>query len=293
MTSPGSNGVPGVPDRVDFSVLLPVYRGDQPAFFERAVRSVTADQKVRPTELLIVVDGPVPPGIVDVLRRAEAGVLTDGVSVRVVALRQNVGLARALEAGLAACAHDVVARADADDVSLPDRFARQVPLVADGGFDLVSATIVEFGDDEVDLGLVRSWPSDPDEIARTARLADPFNHPAVVYRRSAVARAGGYQHLSRLEDYWLFARMIHHGARVTNVDEPLVLYRVGAGAYHRRGGWELARSELVLQGRLLRLGFTTPAQFVRNLVVRGLWRFVPPSLRRPAYAAFTRWRGTD
>ena len=272
-----------------FSVLLPVYRGDRAEFFERAIVSVTADQTLRPNELVVVVDGPVPDPIAEVLRRAEAGHLTAGVPVVVVALPENVGLARALEAGLAACSHEVVARADADDVALPRRFELQVPLVA-GGVDLLSGTIVEFEESEQDRGLVRAWPADPEEIARLARLADPFNHPSVVYRRSAVAAAGGYQHLARLEDYWLFVRMLHAGARVTNVADPLVLYRVGAGAYRRRGGWELFRSELVLQGRMLRLGFTTPAQFARNLVVRGLWRFVPPALRRPAYAAFTRWR---
>lgn len=279
-----------MPDTPTFSVLLPVYRGDQPAFFERAVRSVTEDQTLRPSELVIVVDGPVGAGIAEVLRRVETGELTAGVGVHVVSLPENVGLARALEAGLAACAHEIVARADADDVSLPARFARQVPLVATRGYDLLSSAIIEFEDDEDVRGLVRAWPSDPDAIARLARLADPFNHPSVVYRRSAVAAAGGYQHLSRLEDYWLFVRMIAAGARVTNVPEPLVLYRVGAGAYRRRGGWALARSEWDLQTRLVRMGFTTRSQFLRNLVVRGLWRFVPPCLRRPAYASFTRWR---
>ena len=270
-----------------FSVLLPVYRGDDAGFFARAVASVTADQVLRPDELVVVVDGPVPAGTAAVLRRAEAGELTAGVPVRVAALPRNVGLARALDAGLAACTHEVVARADADDVSLPERFARQLPLM-ERGYDLLSSAIVEFEADESERGLVRAWPTDPDEIARVARLADPFNHPSVVYRRAAVREAGGYEHLSRLEDYWLFARMLHAGARVTNLAEPLVLYRVGAGAYRRRGGWELFRSELVLQARMVRLGFTTPAQFLRNVAVRGLWRFVPPALRRPAYAAFKR-----
>ncbi|MDO5533108.1 MAG: glycosyltransferase [Propionibacteriaceae bacterium] len=275
-----------------FSVLLPVYAGDVPAHFERSVRSVTADQALRPDELVIVVDGPVPAGISAVLARAESGTLCAGVGVRVVSLPDNVGLARALDAGLAACTHEVVARADADDISLPHRFARQVPLLAEG-YDLLSSTIVEFEHDERRWGLRRAWPSDPDALARIARLADPFNHPSVVYRRGAVAAAGGYEHLARLEDYWLFIRMLDQGARVTNVAEPLVLYRIGAGAYRRRGGWELFRSELTLQARMLGMGFTTPWQYLRNLVVRGLWRFAPPFLRRPGYAAFTRWRGDD
>ena len=93
----------------EFSVLLAVYAGDDPAFFARAVESVTADQTLRPSELVIVRDGPVGPGVAAVLERLRAGELTAGVGVRIVELAENVGLGRALEAGLAACAHDLVA----------------------------------------------------------------------------------------------------------------------------------------------------------------------------------------
>ena len=278
-----------MPDPTSFSVLLPVYGGDTAAFFRRAIESVTVKQTLPPGELVIAVDGPVGPGIREVLDACAAGDLTGGVPVTIVALPENVGLARALEAGLARCAHEIVARADADDVSLPHRFERQVPLV-EAGFDLISSSIVEFEDDESATGLVRSFPTEAAEIAALARFQDPFNHPAVVYRRTAVTDAGGYRHLDKMEDYWLFVRMIAAGSRIANVAEPLVLYRVGAGAYARRGGWTLFRSELRLQRRMLRTGFTTPAQFARNVVVRGLWRYVPTDIRRRAYAAFTRRR---
>lgn len=273
----------------DFSVLLPVYSGDQPDFFARAVRSVTVDQLLRPSELVIVCDGPVGPELAGVIESAGRGSLTAGVPVHVVVLPENRGLARALEAGLEACCHEIVARADADDVSMPRRFAVQVPLI-EAGVDLLSSAVAEFDSDEDRPGLVREWPTDADRITSLARFADPFNHPSVVYRRSAVAAAGGYQHLDRMEDYWLFARMIAMGARVANVAEPLVLYRVGAGAYERRGGWRLLRSELNLQWRMVRSGFTTPLQFARNLAVRGVWRVTPAAIRQPLYSLATRLR---
>ncbi|MFP5417094.1 MAG: glycosyltransferase [Actinomycetes bacterium] len=263
-----------------FSVLLPVYGGDVPAYVERAVISVTTDQTLRPTELVIVVDGPVGPGLTTVLDRA--GELAGGVPVRFVALPENLGLARALEAGLAACAHEVVARADADDISLPSRFARQVPLVA-GGVDLLGSAITEFEADERSPGLTRSLPTDAGDIAAMARFRDPFNHPSVVYRRSAVRLAGGYEHVDKMEDYWLFVRMIATGARVANLPESLVLYRVGAGAYGRRGGGSMLRSELRLQSLMLRAGFTSWSQALRNVIVRGGYRFVPAGLRRLMY----------
>jgi hypothetical protein len=123
----------------------------------------------------------------------------------------------------------------------------------------------------------------PEEIAARARFHSPFNHPTVVYRRSVVLRVGGYRELPMLEDYWLFARMIEAGARVANVAEPLLLYRVDSGSYDRRGGWRLFRSEMALQRHLLDEAFLTRRQFVRNVIVRGGYRFVPIAVRRAAY----------
>jgi hypothetical protein len=98
-----------------------------------------------------------------------------------------------------------------------------------------------------------------------------------------VQSVGGYRDLPLMEDYWLFARMIDAGARVANLAEPLVKYRVGAGAYTRRGGWQLLRSEIELQRQFRASGFTTRTQHARNLLVRGGYRLVPEPVRRVAY----------
>jgi hypothetical protein len=171
---------------------------------------------------------------------------------------------------------------DADDISLPERFAAQLPLI-ESGLDLVGTGMLEFLDDDGSIVGRRVPRTTQSEIERFARFHDPFSHPTVVYRRSAVERAGGYRPLGLMEDYWLFARMIHGGARVGNVAEPLVMYRVGAGAYTRRGGREQWRSEMRLQRALHRIGFTTRAQYLRNVLVRGTYRFVPEPIRRRAY----------
>ncbi len=259
-------------------MLLPVYAGDRAAFLERAYRSATSDQHLPPEQVVVVVDGPVGADLEAVLTTLE----TDASGVTVVRLPRNVGLARALDTGLAHCRHEIVARADADDVSLPGRFAAQVPLVA-GGLDLVGSAIAEFVDDEQVRGVVRHPPLTSREIADYARFHDPFNHPSVVYRKSAVSAAGGYQPLALMEDYWLFSRMIAGGARVANVAEPLVLYRVGAGSYARRGGLSLLRSELRLQRTFRQEGFTTRSQYARNVMLRGGYRLVPESVRTTAY----------
>ncbi len=179
---------------------------------------------------------------------------------------------------------------DADDVSLPERFVLQLPEI-EAGADLVGAALLEIGEGEHDVVGRRIPPTSPDVIARTARLHDPFNHPTVVYRRSAVVAAGGYEHLPLMEDYWLFARMIARGAKVTNRPEPLLMYRVGAWAYARRGGTALLRAEVALQTRLLRSGFISRREYLRNVGMRGAYRLVPAAVRRPAYRLLVATRG--
>jgi hypothetical protein len=113
----------------------------------------------------------------------------------------------------------------------------------------------------------------------------------VVYRKSAVLAAGGYTDMALLEDYLLFTRMVDAGARPANIAEPLVCYRIGAGAYARRGGSRLLRSELALQRRFRELGITSRREYLRNVLVRGGYRLVPESLRKVAYRTLIANRG--
>ncbi len=261
-----------------FTLLLSVYDGDRPDFLQRAFRSAVNDQTVRPAQVVIVRDGPVRGDLAACLDRLQAG---SPVPVTVVPLERNRGLGPALDSGLAASWHDVIARMDADDVAMPHRFEVEIPLIA--GADIVGAGLLEFVGDIDHIVGQRVPPTDPEQIHRYARMHDPFNHPTVVYRRAAVLAAGGYGDLPLMEDYALFARMLQNGARAVNVAEPLVYYRVGATSFKRRGGADLLRSELRLQREFRRQGFTSPPEYVRNVVVRGGYRMIPWRFRRAVY----------
>jgi glycosyltransferase involved in cell wall biosynthesis len=273
--------------REAFSLLMSVYGGDDPDYLDAAYRSVVHDQTRPPDDVVLVQDGPVP----DPLGAMIATLIeTSPVPARLLVLDANVGLGPALDQGMAACAHDIVARMDADDIAMPRRFEVQLPAI-EAGADLVGSALLEFGESPQDIVGRRVPPLTSDEIIRYSRFHQPFNHPTIVYRRSAVQAVGGYRSLPLMEDYLLFAKMIQHGARVANIAEPLVLYRVGAGAYARRGGVTLLKSEWALQRRLYGLGFTSRGEFVRNLVIRGGYRLVPERLRKPAYRRWIALRG--
>ena len=264
-----------------FSLLVSVYDGDRADHLRRAFRSAVDDQTVPPDQVVIVQDGPVREELAQCLAELAAA---SPVPVTIVRLERNLGLGPALDRGIAAAWHDVVARMDADDVAMPHRFEVELPLIRDA--DLVGAGLLEFVDDTDDVVGQRIPPTDPDRIQRYARLADPFNHPTVVYRRQAVLAAGGYGDLPLMEDYALFARMLGNGARAINVAEPLVFYRVGSTAFKRRGGARLFRSELRLQREFRRDGFTSAPEYVRNVLLRGGYRLIPWWFRRAVYRPF-------
>lgn len=262
-----------------FTLLISTYGRDDPGYLRDAFLSSTERQTRPPAEVVLVQDGPVPDELAAEIANLAA---TSAIPVKHLPLVDNIGLGPALDAGLAASSHEIVARMDADDVSRPDRFARQIPLI-EAGADIVGSGLSEFGESIEDIVGTRTPPTDPDEIRRVIRFRDPFNHPTVVYRRSAVLAAGGYTEMALLEDYLLFTRMVEGGAVPANLADPLVYYRVGAGAYARRGGSELLRSEVRLQRRFRQLGITTRTEFVRNVAIRGGYRLVPEGVRKVAY----------
>jgi glycosyltransferase involved in cell wall biosynthesis len=261
-----------------FSLLMPVYGGDRADYLRRAFRSAVGDQAVRPDQVIIVRDGPVHDELAACLDELRA---SSPVPVTFVPLERNGGLGPALDRGLAASWFDVVARMDADDVAMPYRFEVQLPLIEHA--DIVGSGLLEFVADTDDIVGQRVPPLEQKQIERYARIHDPFNHPTVVYRRSAVLAAGGYGDIPLMEDYSLFARMLSNGARAVNVPEPLVFYRVGAQAFKRRGGMRLLRSELRLQREFRQRGFTSPVEFLRNVAIRGGYRLVPWWCRRAVY----------
>lgn len=283
-----------------FSLLMAVYEGDSVAYLRRALLSNTLEQSRVPAQLVVVRDGPVPAALESFLgdvptlllaRFAEAGKAAQTPTINIVRLPRNGGLAHALNKGLAVCRYDLVARADSDDVAVPSRFAALLPMI-DGSHtpvcDVIGSAIREFSGDERHPGQIRRLPEAGEALQTYARLQSPLHHPSVAFRKSVVLAAGGYpEHSGRFEDYLLWERLIMRGSRIANLPEPLVLYRVNAGAYERRGGWSMFRDELALQRQFHADGFTTTVQFLRNVMVRAVYRLLPRSIRQAGYRLLT------
>lgn len=264
-----------------FSVLMPLWGKDDPVWVERAIRSATIDQQLQPDHLILTVDGPLPPALEQITERVEAG---EFGPARVLRHRAHRGIAAALQDGLLAAPTELIARADADDLCRPERFARQIPVMASGDLDVLGSAMQEFSDRiNVGTGPWRLRPLTQERIEAYATQHCPFHHPTVVLRRSAVLAAGGYRDLALLEDYWLWERMLLAGARVANLPEALVDYRADEQLFRRRGGVRLLLSDLWLQRQMLLDRMIGPGRFAANVLQRVVYRLAPSPLRRLVY----------
>ncbi|ELY79682.1 family 2 glycosyl transferase [Natrinema pallidum DSM 3751] len=268
-----------------FSVLISVYEKDNPEHFKLALQSVI-DQTVSPGEILLIGDGPLTDSLHSVIDdfRSEFPDI-----VRIVQLETNQGLGTALQTGVEECTHKIVARMDADDVAVNDRFERQLKyLSSNPDVDVVGGSIGEFRDDPEDIVQVREVPIEADEVESFARFRCPTNHPTVMFRRDSVLEAGNYRSLRTQQDYELWMRMLSQGYTIENLPEVLVRCRAGEELYDRRGGLEYAQLEYSLQREFLQLGAITWFEFVRNILLRIPIRLVPNRVRSVVYKILLR-----
>jgi hypothetical protein len=210
-----SNKAPAVP-RV--TVLMTVYNGQR--HLREAVDSVLG-QSFRDFELVVVDDGSTD-DTAEVL-----GAITDP-RVRLTRNGANLGLTRSLNRGLTLARAELIARHDADDVSEPERLARQIAFLdAHPDVAMAGAWYRKIDEDGASLG-DRMLPADHDRIRWALHFYCPFVHSAVVFRASAVRAVGGYdEQFSYAQDYDLWSRLAA-AYHVANLAEPLVRYRVGA-----------------------------------------------------------------
>ncbi|WP_247000828.1 glycosyltransferase [Halosolutus gelatinilyticus] len=270
-----------------FSVLMPVYAGDDPSHLEAALRSVV-DQSVRPDEIVIVEDGPLTDALSDVLDSYERA---QGDHFSRYRLRENVGIGNALRVGVRRCEHELVARMDADDISVPDRFERQLAVFERRpDVDVVGGYIAEFDDDPDDCFACRIVPTNHTSIAARARFRNPMNHITVMARRRAILEAGNYRDFLGMEDYDLWVRMLSNEATFANVPSVLAKARIDRD-YGQRGGLSVTKAEVRLQRSFYRSGFIDAPILLYNLLTRASVRLLPKRIRGRLITRYTRTPG--
>lgn len=263
-----------------------VYGGDDAEHFNEALESVY-NQTLRPNEVVLVVDGPVPKAVDAVVAR-----FVKEENLQVYRLERNMGHGVARREGFARCQYDYVAVADADDVNAPDRFERQIAEFAnDSQLSAVSSYTRHFVGSVDNVINDEYAPSDDAAIKRAMKTICPICQPAVMLKKSDVKRAGGYLDWYHAEDYYLWIRMALAGAKFKNIEDALVYMRTTPEQMRRRGGFRYFSSMRKLYGFMLKEKFISFPTYVFNVASRFVVQIVLPSSLRLAVRKIVQRRG--
>lgn len=269
-----------------FSVLMSVYHKENPNYFKEALDSILFNQTLKPDEFVLVVDGRVNNDLNKIINEYEKNY---EVILRVYRLENNVGLGKALNYGLSKCTYNLVARADSDDINVPERFQLQIDKFKnDNSIDVLGGFIDEFDDDYTSPINLKKMPLKHNDLCRMAKKRNPINHMSVMFKKRAIIDAGAYKHLPYLEDYYLWIRVLNNAGKLENLDKYLVNVRVGNGMLFRRSNKEYIPSWKILNNYMKYKGIINSIEYVRNIINIYAFIYMPVSLKKIAYKILLR-----
>lgn len=206
-------------------------------------------------------------------------------------LEKNTGHGNSRRVSLRRCRNDLVAMMDADDMSTGTRFEKQIEIFGgNNGVDVVGGQITEFVGEPGNITGKRCVPETDADIKRYLKKRCPMNHMTVMFRRSAVEKAGGYLDWYCNEDYYLWVRMALAGSNFANIPDTLCNVRVGNAMAARRGGWKYFRSEARIQKYMLQSKLIRLPRYLFNVAIRFGGEVIAPNKLRAILFRFTRRR---
>lgn len=272
---------------MEYSVLMTVYKNDNPNYFEKALLSMLTQTKM-PDEVVLVKDGPVSYEIQDVINMLNKKYPD---IINQIQLPKNIGLGLALNEGIKVCRNELIARMDSDDISMPTRCEKQVAAFEENTLlDIVGCQVIEFVDEPNNIVGKRRVPLNNEDICKYSRKRDPFNHPAVMYRKSKVEKVGCYSDLRKNQDTDLWIKMLSDGSIGMNIDECLLNFRFDKNTYKKRKNWLNTKLLIGIRWRALKVGFCTMTDFLEVAIMQIAIYIMPVRFQEFIYKNFLRDR---
>ncbi len=276
---------------MDYSVLMSVYHNEKADHLRASMNSMW-NQSIPTNDFVLVCDGPLNSELDAVIDRMQT---KHPKTLHVVRLEKNLGLGSALSRGVLECKNEIIARMDSDDISRPERCEKELRvLIERPDVSVVGGIIEEFTefDEETStpssVNAQRNVPESADEIRLFAKKRNPFNHPSVMFRKSAVLKAGNYQDVRYLQDYYLWVHMLIAGLKGYNIQEPLVWMRADNALFKRRSGKLYRDIQINLFRYMKEQGFISSSEYVCAWILRTGSSIAPNWVRRYVFMRLLR-----
>lgn len=267
------------------SVLMSVYKSEEPAYLNRALQSVWTDQTVKPLEIVLVEDGPLTENLCAVIDHWKEEL---GEKLVLLKNKVNLGLTKSLNKGLNVAAGDLIARMDSDDISDAHRFERQEKYFEDHhDVDIVGGSLREFNDTCSELR-VRHYPLTHEEAVRYIAKACPLAHPTVMMRKRMFNAGLRYNEKYRMsQDIALWFDAIMAGYKIGNLTEVTINFRSQGDVFKRRSRAKAWNEFKIYMRGIYRMNGLMTLKY-RYPLARLCFRLMPPVVVKKVYGSSMR-----
>ncbi len=214
------------------AVLMSVYKSESPVYFDKALQSVWENQTLKPTQIIIVQDGPVTDELAKVLSDWKSRL---GSVLSLVVNEENLGLTKSLNRGIKYVKSELIARMDSDDISAPMRFELQEKYLREHpDVSVLGGAIQEFNS-TCSCSKIRHYPKTKDKIQNYICKASPLAHPAVMMRTCIFEKVKYDERFRTSQDIALWFDVLCAGLNLANLDDIVLYFRREGDVYNRRG----------------------------------------------------------
>lgn len=257
------------------SVLMSVYRKENPQYLKKAINSLLKQTQI-PDEIEIIKDGP--------LTKKLEKVLTDFKGqyphlFTIYGFKHNHGLAYALCYGVVHAQNEYIARMDSDDIAASDRLEKQIKAMTKGNYDIYGGQIKEFENTTKEIIAKREVPLTLNAIKKFAHRRNPMNHMTVMFKKDKILDLGNYHPINGFEDYDLWIRAIEAGLKLGNSTNTYVYVRAGYEMTQRRGGLRYILENFKARKEFKENGFYNTEDFLITTLGGTVTSLVPNKLR--------------
>lgn len=264
------------------SVIMSVYKTEEPKYFEQALKSIWDDQSRKPEQIVLVEDGPLTDGLSAVITLWKEKL---GEALCVCKNATNLGLTKSLNVALNHVTSDLVARMDSDDRSDPRRFERQEAYFeSHPDVDIVGGALQEFDEEHENLN-IRHYPLTHEEAVKYIMKASPLAHPAVMMRMKMFHEGLKYDERFRMsQDIQLWFNAIMKGYHIGNIPEVVLYFRRAGDVFKRRSRVKAKNEFKIYMNGIYRMhGLWTTAY--RYPIARYIFRNLPTPIVKWIYGS--------
>ena len=214
------------------SILMSTYKEEE-RLLRQAIESIL-NQTYTDFEYIIILDDPDN----EMHKRVIHEYASKDHRIQFYINEKNMGLTDSLNRGLSLCHGDYIARMDADDISLPDRLERQLNYLEKNDFDLIGGITEMINEDGTLLYSIKSVPTKPEKINKALCYGQCIAHPTWLGKKVVFDSLDGYRKMPLCEDYDFTLRAVLKGFKISNLNEPVLKYRMTANSVSRSNLFE-------------------------------------------------------